>query len=156
MAESLKDRVLGVVTAPVQACGVDLEDVDVQAAGKRRLVRVLVDTESGVSMDEVAAVTTAISAALDETDVMGERAYTLEVGSPGVDRPLTQPRHWRRNVDRLVRVSLDPEEPYVARIAGTTDTGAVLTMPDGSEREVAYSQVRRAVVQVELNRRGSE
>ena len=83
----------------------DLESVRVSVAGRRRLLRVVVDSDHGVSLDDAADVSRDVSAALlDATDVIGDVPYTLEVSSPGVDRPLTEPRHWRRAAGRLVRV----------------------------------------------------
>ncbi|MCU1592255.1 MAG: hypothetical protein JWP11_3511, partial [Frankiales bacterium] len=92
----------------VETTGADLEDVDVSKAGRRSVVRVVVDRDGGVSMDDVADVSRAVSDALDALDeaepgMLGP-SYVLEVTSPGVDRPLTLPRHWRRNVGRLVTV----------------------------------------------------
>ena len=80
----------------VAEAGFDLEDVLVTPAGKRRQVRVIVDGDGGVSLDDVAVVSQRVSAALDDSAAMGSGPYVLEVTSPGVDRPLTQPRHWRR------------------------------------------------------------
>ena len=88
----------------VRAAGMDLESVRVGSAGRRRLLRVIVDADRGVSLDGIALVSREVSARLDATGAMGEAPYTLEVSSPGVDRPLTLPRHWRRAVGRLVRV----------------------------------------------------
>jgi len=88
----------------VRAAGMDLESVRVGSAGRRRLLRVIVDADGGVSLDGIALVSREVSARLDATGAMGEAPYTLEVSSPGVDRPLTLPRHWRRAVGRLVRV----------------------------------------------------
>src|SRR5499427_6986895 len=90
----------------VRAAGMDLESVRVGSAGRRRLLRVVVDGDGGVSLDDIALVSREVSARLDATGAMGEAPYTLEVSSPGVDRPLTQPRHWRRAVGRLVRLPL--------------------------------------------------
>src|SRR6185503_10759168 len=90
----------------VAALGYDLEEVVVHRAGSRRLLRIVVDGDGGVSLDDIAEVSQAVSAALDENDQMGETAYDLEVTSPGVSRPLTEPRHWRRAAGRLVQVPL--------------------------------------------------
>ena len=90
----------------VSAAGMDLENVRVTAAGRRRLLRVVVDADGGVSLDDIAQISRDVSAELDATAAMGEAPYTLEVSSPGVDRPLTEPRHWRRATGRLVRVPL--------------------------------------------------
>ena len=93
-------------TPVVAERGLDLEDVQVTPAGKRRLLRVVVDQDGGVGLDSVATVSTAVAAALDDSDVMGGSPYVLEVTSPGVDRPLTQPRHWRRARSRLVEATV--------------------------------------------------
>jgi ribosome maturation factor RimP len=96
----------------VRAAGLDLESVRVGSAGRRRLLRVVVDADGGVDLDNIALVSREASARLDDTGAMGEAPYTLEVSSPGVDRPLTQPRHWRRAVGRLVRVPVSgPSAP---------------------------------------------
>src|SRR5206468_6510354 len=97
-------KLADVISPVIAAAGMDLESVRVSAAGRRRLLRVVVDSDQGVSLDDAAAISRKLSAALDATPVMGDFPYTLEVSSPGVDRPLTDPRHWRRAVGRLVQV----------------------------------------------------
>src|SRR3954468_17179478 len=104
-AASNRDALLRLLSPVVSDAGVDLEDVQVTPAGKRRLVRVVVDADGGWGLDRVASVSTAVSTALDDSDAMGGSPYVLEVTSPGVDRPLTAPRHWRRNRTRLVKVA---------------------------------------------------
>ncbi len=93
-------RIAEVIEPVVTAAGMDLESVRVSAAGRRRLLRVVVDSDHGVSLDDAAVISRQLSAALDTVAVMGDLPYTLEVSSPGVDRPLTDPRHWRRAVGR--------------------------------------------------------
>src|SRR3984885_3713760 len=99
-------RIADVIRPVVAAAGMDLEAVRVTAAGRRRLLRVVVDSDLGVSLDDAAAISRKLSAALDTVAVMGDFPYTLEVSSPGVDRPLTEPRHWRRAAGRLVQVAV--------------------------------------------------
>ncbi|MFD7156957.1 ribosome maturation factor RimP [Kribbella sp. NPDC059898] len=135
----------------VEQFGCDLEAADIAPAGRRRLLRVLVDSDGGISLDDVAEVTRAISKALDADDIMGEGAYTLEVSSPGVDRPLTLPRHWRRNLDRLVKVELAAGETLTGRIKSASDEAAELDV-DGTRQSVAYADVAKAKVQIEFNR----
>ena len=94
-------------TDPLRALDLDVEAVELTPAGKRRVLRVAVDGDDGVTLDDVADATREVSEVLDASDVMGEQPYTLEVTSRGVDRPLTLPRHWRRNADRLVKVDPD-------------------------------------------------
>ncbi len=144
---------LGQVLSPTASTlGLDLEGVTVSTAGRRRLVRVAVDKDSGVTLDEIAEATRLFSRDLDEDDVMGEQAYTLEVTSPGLDRPLTAPRHWRRNVGRLVKVTDGDGRTLEGRIVRSDDEQAALEV-DGSERVVPYAQVVKARIQVEFNRK---
>lgn len=160
----MKDSALADLLEPLLAgFGLELEALDVTPAGRRRVLKVVVDGDGpqgrGPTLDEIAEATRAISERLDEADAMGEQAYTLEVSSRGTSRPLTEPRHWRRNEGRLVKVTLDETEPLVGRIVEVGDDGVVLevtrdTKKGTTTREpVAYADVRRALVQVELNRR---
>lgn len=146
-----KDRLAEQLTGPMDALGLDLEGVDLTSAGKRRVLRVAIDKDGGVTMDDIADATREVSRLLDETDVMGQQAYTLEVSSPGVDRPLSLPRHWRRNTGRLVKVALREGESVTGRITGSDEDGAVLEV-GGSERRVDFSEVKRARVQIEFKK----
>jgi ribosome maturation factor RimP len=148
------DALLDVLAAPLGTRGLDIEGVEVAAAGRRRLVRVLVDKDGGVTLDEIADATSLVSDALDAHDVLGEAPYTLEVTSPGVDRPLTLPRHWARNVDRLVTVKPVEGAPYTGRIVAVAEDAAQLDV-EGAAREVRYAEVAIARVEVEFNRRRS-
>ncbi|MCO6006467.1 ribosome maturation factor RimP [Actinoallomurus purpureus] len=139
----------------VAGAGFDLEDVIVTPAGKRRQVRVIVDADGGISLDGVADVSREISALLDDSDEMGSGPYVLEVTSPGVDRPLTQPRHWRRAVGRLVRATLSEDGEITGRVTSADDTTVVLD-GDGQERRLGYDELTRGLVQVEFNRRGDD
>jgi ribosome maturation factor RimP len=147
----IRERLGPLLAEPVESLGLDLEGVDVETAGKHRVVRVAVDRDGGVDMDHIADATRAVSAVLDETDVMGERPYTLEVSSPGVDRPLTLPRHWRRNIGRLVTVTFHEGDPVTGRITASDETSAELDV-DGERREIALADVARAKVQIEFRR----
>ncbi len=102
-------RLAGLLEPAVTALGLDLEGVRLTSAGRRRLLRVVVDADGGVSLDDIEQVSRELSAVLDRAAAMGEAPYTLEVSSPGVDRPLTDPRHWRRAVGRLVTAPLAPQ-----------------------------------------------
>ena len=143
----------------VAETGADLEDVSVSKAGKRSVVRVIVDRDGGVSLDDVADVSRGISDALDALDEQDPTAlgpsYVLEVSSPGVDRPLTQPRHWRRNVGRLVKATLRDGTTVTGRITAADDDGVTLDV-DGAERVLGQADVARGAVQVEFSRRDGE
>jgi ribosome maturation factor RimP len=141
----------------VEQAGYDLEDLVVTSAGRRRLVRLLVDKDGGVTLDECAEVSHALSAALEVDDaLLGPGSYTLEVSSPGVSRPLTLPRHWRRNVGRRVRVERSDGSSLLGRVSAADDRGATLRLDDGADADVPYADVRTALVQVELTRGPSE
>ena len=139
----------------VEAAGCDLEGLSVTAAGRRTVVRVLVDKDGGVTLDDVASVSRALGDALDAADdaAPGQlaAAYVLEVSSPGVDRPLTEPRHWRRNAGRLVTVRRRDETPLTGRVVAADDAEITLDV-DGVERSLAYTDVLSGAVQVEFSR----
>ncbi|MCW2854699.1 MAG: rimP [Marmoricola sp.] len=149
----ITDRLAAVLGAPVEALGLDLEAVDLSKAGKRSVLRVAVDKDGGVDMDDIAEATKAVSAVLDDSDLMGSGAFTLEVSSPGVDRPLTHPRHWRRNQTRLVKVDLVDGEAVTGRIVAADDSGATLDV-EGTEQVVSYEAIAKAKIQIEFKREG--
>lgn len=146
-------RLAALITPVLAAHGLELDAVEVVPIGRRKLVRITVDGDgpngSGPTLDEIAVATGSISAALDESSETGDAPYTLEVSSRGVRRPLTDPRHWRRNAGRLVKVSLAEGGEVTGRICASDATGATLD-DDGQAHRVEYSQVRRALIQVEL------
>ena len=171
--QSTARRLAALIEPDLRAAGVDLEDVEVLAAGKRRLVRVLVDKDDGVSLDDVALVSQRISGVLDENPdadaILGSAAYVLEVSSPGVDRPLTAPRHWRRAAGRLVRVVRIDGGEVVGRVVDSDDVSVRLAdaaadnaATDNAAADNAavpagpgwlrFDEIKSARVQVEFNR----
>jgi ribosome maturation factor RimP len=156
-ARPVDDRKLaGLIQPVVAAVGMDLESVRVTVAGKRRLLRVIVDSDHGVSLDDAADVSREISALLDASNALGEVSYTLEVSSPGVDRPLTEPRHWRRARGRLVRVKVTGEGSVEGRLlaadADGVTIGTVLNGRPSGERRLPYADMGAGSVQVEFGR----
>ncbi|MFT4287159.1 ribosome maturation factor RimP [Nocardioides sp.] len=146
----IQERVAAELAEPLASLGLDIEAVEITPAGKRRVLRVAVDKDGGVTLDDVADATRLVNTVLDDSDVMGERPYTLEVTSRGVDRPLTLPRHWRRNAGRLVKVVTAEGETVVGRITGSDDDSATVEVA-GTPRRVGYAEVKRALVQIEFN-----
>jgi ribosome maturation factor RimP len=137
----------------VEQTGADLEELSEQRAGSRRLLRVAVDRDGGVTSDDLTEVSHALSAALDATGVMGEAPYVLEVTSPGVDRPLTLPRHWRRAEGRLVKAELAEGGALTGRVSGADEEGVDLLVGEGAQpRRLEYREIVKAKVQVEFNR----
>ncbi|HEX4358624.1 MAG TPA: ribosome maturation factor RimP [Pseudonocardia sp.] len=137
------------VERAVASVGFDLEEIDIRPAGRRHLVRVVVDADTGVGLDDIASLSRLVAAELDECDEVLGGPYTLEVTSPGVDRPLTAPRHWRRARLRQVEVALRDGAPVTGRV-GDAGADAVVLLVGGALREVRYDDVERAAVVVEF------
>ncbi|MCV2488992.1 ribosome maturation factor RimP [Geodermatophilus sp. YIM 151500] len=160
-------RLAGWIEPVVGGAGYDLEELVVTPAGRRSVVRVVVDRDEGVTLDDIAEVSRAVSDALDaHDDGMGRAPYVLEVTSPGVDRPLTEPRHWRRNTGRLVTAPVGPAgaaAPVTGRVTSVDDTGVTLAVQEGSgkpgarrkpptQRHVPWAELGAGRVQVEFGR----
>jgi ribosome maturation factor RimP len=135
----------------VSAAGYELVDLAVSSAGRRSLLRVTVDGEDGIDLDGVAEVSRAISAAMDAQDGRFTGPYVLEVSSPGVDRPLTEPRHWRRAAGRLVSVPIGDAEPVTGRVLAADEAGLCLQV-SGAERRYDWAVVGTGRIQVEFSR----
>jgi ribosome maturation factor RimP len=144
-------RLAELIEPVVAAAGMDLESVRMSVAGKRRLLRIVVDGDHGVSLDDAADVSREISAMLDEGNALAEVPYTLEVSSPGVDRPLTEPRHWRRAVGRLVKVKVTGEGTVEGRILAADADGVTLDLPKG-ERRLGLAELGPGAIQIEFGR----
>ena len=150
--DATMERIEAEIIGPLAELGLDLEAVELTPAGKRRVLRIAVDQDGGVTLDDIAVATKKIDSVLDDSDVMGDMPYLLEVTSRGVDSPLTLPRHWRRNADRLVKVTLVEGGEVTGRI-GDSDDDVVSLEVDGEQRELAYADIAKARVQIEFNRR---
>lgn len=159
MPSAVRTRVTEVVTPVVRQAGFDVEDVTVRRVGRRFSVQLVVDRDGGVGLEAVADVSRVVSQALDAAEEAGDEVvpgeYVLEVTSPGVDRPLTQPRHWRRNVGRLVSATGPAGEVLTGRVQHAGDE--TVTLETGSAvREFPYAQLGSGRVQVELRRAQEE
>ncbi|MEV5718641.1 ribosome maturation factor RimP [Amycolatopsis mediterranei] len=155
MPGELASRLQPIVAEAVTAAGFDLDSFEVQQAGRRQLVKVVVDSDDGVGLDEIAEISRTVSATLDENEHVLASAYTLEVTSPGLDRPLTQPRHWRRARFRLVKVSPAAGAPFVGRV-GHAGEDAARVLAGGKLRDVRYADVEKAVVEIEFKQPPAE
>lgn len=153
---ALKDQISELVTPAVSDLGFYLEDVHVATPGSHRIVTCIVDGDASLNLDQVTSVSRVISELLDEAPFMGETPFTLEVTSPGVDRPLTQPRHFAKNVSRLLKIiKLDGSE-VTGRILSNTDKDVTLTVTvkkETIEEVVTMADIKRAVVEIEFNRK---
>ncbi|WP_329495037.1 ribosome maturation factor RimP [Kitasatospora herbaricolor] len=159
MSTTQIDRLRALLEPLAASSGLDLEEVKVTQAGSRRQVQVDVDADGGVDLDTIAEFSRVVGEALDGSDVMGSGAYVLEVGSPGAERTLTEPRHWRRAEGRLVKAQLADGTEIVARVLSADEDGALVEVQPvkgrgkAKERRLEYTEVAKARVQVEFNRK---
>ncbi|HET6359228.1 ribosome maturation factor RimP [Streptomyces sp.] len=158
MSTTQSERLRGLLEPLVSAADLDLEEIEVSRAGKRRMLRIIVDSDEGATLDACAELSRVISQKLDETDAMGEDEYVLEVSSPGADRPLTEYRHYVRATGRLVKLQLHESGELVARILTVDDEGLDLEVPGvkgrrPTARRVTFAEIAKARVEIEFNRK---
>ncbi|MBO8201822.1 ribosome maturation factor RimP [Streptomyces smyrnaeus] len=164
MSTTQSERLRGLLEPLVSKRGLDLEEIEVTPAGKRRVLRVVVDADDGVQLDTCAELSRAFSEVLDESDAMGGAPYVLEVTSPGADRPLTELRHYRRAVGRLIKAQLTEAAgggELTARITAVDDEGVDLEVPGvkgrkPTARRLAFDEIARARVEIEFNRKAAD
>ena len=156
---ALKDLISELITPALQKAGYFLEDVNLVSPGQHRIVTVIVDGETGLNLDQVTVASKLVSELLDEASFMGETPFTLEVTSPGIDRPLTLPRHFAKNVDRLLKVTKNDGVVLTGRIRSNTQDDVRLEVTEKKEvKEVVISlaEIKRAMVEIEFNRKDGE
>jgi len=158
MSTTQSERLRELLEPLVSSQGLDLEEIEVDSVGRKRVLRVVVDSDDGADLDRVADVSRALSAKLDETDAMGAGEYTLEVGTPGAERELKEHRHYVRATDRLVRFQLTEGGELVARILKVDGEGVDLEVPGDKGRRptagrLAFGEIAKARVQVEFSRK---
>ena len=157
-AAALASRLREALDVIATSHGCDLEEVEVVKAGNRSKVVVAVDRDGGVDLDTVADISRDISERLDALDLV-PGAYTLDVGSRGVHRPLVEPRHWRRATGRLVKVELADGTTVTGRLTDFDgDTVTLVPQPDPRYHstkpkppvQVALADMRLALVEVDF------
>ncbi|RDG32609.1 ribosome maturation factor RimP [Streptomyces corynorhini] len=158
MSTTQSERLRGLLEPLVSAKDLDLEEIEVSRAGRRRVLRIVVDSDEGVDLDECAELSRSLSEKLDETDAMGDDEYQLEVTSPGAERQLTEHRHYVRAVSRLVRIQPVEGDELVARVLAVDETGLDLQVPGvkgrkPTARRIEFAQIAKARVEIEFNRK---
>ena len=164
-----EQRLVEIIEPVLARHELELDVLDIIPVGKRTVLRVTVDGDGpegrGPLIDDIASASRELSGALDASDATGPHPFTLEVSSRGVSRPLTLPRHWRRNRDRLVKVTTTGGETFLARIAASDETGVDLVIePEDPrpgkgtavERRCEYTDISKARVQVEMKRQDED
>lgn len=153
---ALKDQISELISPALQEAGYFLEDINVVSPGNHRIVTVIVDGESALNLDQVTVASKLVSALVDEASFMGETPFTLEVTSPGIDRPLTLPRHFAKNITRLLKVTKSDGSVITGRITSNTELDVTLSVIEKKEVKdvaVALADIKRAVVEIEFNRK---
>ncbi|WP_431041889.1 ribosome maturation factor RimP [Streptomyces sp. P1-3] len=161
MSTTQSERLRGLLEPLVSARDLDLEEVELTPAGKRRVLRIVVDSDDGVQLDACAELSRAVSEALDASDAMGATPYVLEVTSPGADRPLTEQRHYRRAVGRLIKAQLAEGGELVARVVAVDDEAVDLEVPGlkgrkPTARRLAFTEISKARVEIEFSRKAEK
>ncbi len=152
----LKQSLQELLTPAVETAGFFLDEVQITSPGNHRTIICVVDGLKPLNMDEVTTVSRVISEILDTNPVVGDEAFTLEVTSPGVDRPLTLPRHWAKNLTRLIKITLNDGSVVIARLSEFNQTHAQLVeniKGRMKNHEIAFADMKKAVVEIEFNRK---
>jgi len=144
-----REDIFDKITPIVNKLNFELEEVILKSAGKNTIVQVLVDKDSGITLDEVANLSTKLSDFFDENSLMGDKTFTLDVGSPGIDRPLTKLRHWKKNLGRLVKVH-SKTNVFEGRIKDVEELHVQLEIK-GKLQTFQYPDIDKAIIQVEFN-----
>jgi len=144
-----KEDISAAVTPALSALGFYLEDVTITSAGRRSMLTIIVDGDTHLSLDQVTSATKAISEIVESLQSLGDTPFTLEVTSPGLDRPLTKPRHWRKNIDRLVKVVLLDGKEIKGRIKAASEGSATV-----DQSEITFADIKRASLEVEFKQVG--
>ena len=144
---SNKEQVLAVITPAIESLGFYIEDITITSAGKRSMLTVIVDGDTHLSLDQVTVATKAISEIVENLPTLGNNPFTLEVTSPGLDRPLTKPRHWRKNQDRLIKIVLTDGKEASGRIKDSTETSVTV-----DDQVINFADIKRATLEVEFKK----
>jgi ribosome maturation factor RimP len=144
-----KEDISAAVTPALSALGFYLEDVTITSAGRRSMLTIIVEGDTHLSLDQVTSATKAIGEIVESLQSLGDTPFTLEVTSPGLDRPLTKPRHWRKNIDRLVKVVLLDGKEIKGRIKAASEDSATV-----DQSEINFAEIKRASLEVEFKQVG--
>ena len=144
-----KEEISAAITPALSDLGFYLEDITITSAGRRSMLTVIVDGDTHLSLDQVTVATKAISEIVENIQSLGQTPFTLEVTSPGLDRPLTKPRHWRKNLDRLVKVILLDGKEVKGRVKDVSESNATV-----DEQVINFTDIKRATLEIEFKQVG--
>ena len=152
---ALKDAIADLIRPTVENAGFFLEDVFTSNPGNHRIVTCMIDSIAPMNLDEITVISREISALLDDSSLFDE-GFTLEVSSPGIERALTLPRHWTKNLTRIIRVVLADGSEVSGRLTEFDEVRAILIENIKGRmktHEVKFAEIKKANVEIEFNRK---
>ena len=155
---SLQDSLTELLKPAVENAGFFLEQVLVTNPGNHRILTCVVDGPKPLNLDQVTVVSRLISELLDESELIDD-AFTLEVTSPGVDRPLTQRRHWEKNVTRVISMSMNDGSSLTARLTELRENDATFVENIKGRMKthiIVLADIKKANVEVEFSRKDED
>lgn len=144
---SIQADIAQVISPIIESNGNYLEEVKVANLGKKKLITVIIDSDTHLNLDQVTVVTRSISDAIENLASLGTTPFTLEVTSPGIDRPLTLPRHWRKNIGKLAKIDLGEGKSIESRILSVTEDSVIL-----ESGEVKFDLIKKATLVIEFKK----
>jgi ribosome maturation factor RimP len=151
--EEIQQKVTELIGPVITDMGIDLIDIELKRMGGKALLRVYIDREEGVTIDDCEQVSREISSVLDVEDPI-PYSYVLEVSSPGLDRPLKKPEDFIRFKGNTVRVitrePIGKQTFFIGSLAKATDSDIVLLLPRDREVTITYDNISGARLEVEV------
>ena len=152
---SLQESLTELLTPAVENAGFFLEQVLISNPGNHQILTCVIDGSKPLNLDEVTVVSRLISDLLDATELING-AFTLEVTSPGVDRPLTQRRHWEKNLSRVISMVMLDGSVLTGRLTELRDIDAVFIENIKGRMKthtIVLADIKKAHVEVEFSRK---
>lgn len=151
--DALEKKVAGIIEPVINALGMELDNLELASSRGRVILRVFIDKDGGVTIDDCELVSREIGTVLDVEDPI-QRGYTLEVSSPGLDRPLKKPADFKKSSGRKARVvthePIDKQTFFVGDITDAGDNEVILILPKERRVVIPYKNISWARLEVEV------
>ncbi len=151
--EEIREKIAIFSESIAEQHGVRVYDVEIVGNARNPFVRVYLDREGGISLDECAKFSRSLSALLDVEDLF-PAAFVLEVSSPGIDRQLKKLKHYEQSIGKLARVVMkkteDANNVFIGRIIDVQDNLISLLTGDGQNLLIPFDTISRARLEIEL------
>lgn len=151
--EAIKKKISELANSTADEYGVQVVDVELAGSLRRPTVRVFIDKENGVTLDDCEKFSRALAAILDVEDPI-QTSYILEVSSPGLDRPLKAVEDFEGNIGKLVRIitkeSINKQNFFVGRIMEVKNDKVRLSIDNKIEIDIPFDQISKARLEIEF------